>query len=237
MGRQDDIAAGSASTHNQATRVLVWDVPTRVFHWLLAASFLGAFLTAESERLRVAHVMLGYTMLGLVAFRLLWGLVGTRYARFKAFAFGVRGVLGYLQSLLSGSPRHYLGHNPAGSWAIWGLIGLTLMAGITGHATFGEIGGDWMEDLHEGLSNAMLGLVLVHVAGVLVSSLLHRENLVRAMIDGLKYARPHEGIRHRHRIVAALLLAAVAAFWFAGDRLVLPESHAAHENSVGAARH
>ena len=101
----------------EKSKLLVWDVPTRVFHWLLALSFAGAFVTAESERYRDVHVALGYTVLGLVAFRLVWGLIGTRYARFWSFAYGPRSVLTYVKSLFTRSPQHHLGHNPAGSWA------------------------------------------------------------------------------------------------------------------------
>ena len=171
-------------------KVLVWDVPTRAFHWLLALSFVGAFLTAESERYRDLHVMLGYTVVGLVAFRLLWGLIGTRYARFGSFVYGPRRVLTYLKTLFTRSPQHYLGHNPAGSWAIYALLGSSLLAGASGYATYNDIGGHWMEDLHEGLANALLGVVFIHIAGVLVSSVLHRENLVRAMLTGYKSAKP-----------------------------------------------
>ena len=167
-------------------RILVWDIAVRGFHWLLALSFLGALLTSESERYRDVHVMLGYTMLGLIAFRLVWALVGTRYARIASFAFGPRQVAGYLKSLLSGRPQHYVGHNPAGSWAIYALVGLTLLAGATGYAAFNDFGGHWMEELHEGAANLLIGAVVVHLAGVAVSSLLHRENLVRSMITGYK---------------------------------------------------
>ena len=168
------------------TKIRVWDLPTRLFHWLLAASFAGAFLTAESERLRDAHVILGYTMLGLVAFRLVWGILGPRYARFSSFAFGPRAVLGYLKSLLTRSPQHYLGHNPAGSWAIYALLALAALAGATGYATYNDIGGHAMEEVHEAIANGLLGAVIVHIAGVLASSLLHGENLVRSMITGYK---------------------------------------------------
>lgn len=171
------------------SKVLVWDFPTRAFHWLLALSFVGAFLTAESERYRDVHVMLGYTMLGLVAFRLVWGLVGSRYARFWSFAFGPRSVLSYLKSLFTGSPQHYLGHNPAGSWAIYALLALSVLAGASGYAAYNDIGGHWMEDVHEALANTFLGVVFVHLAGVLMSSMLHRENLVRSMLSGYKSRR------------------------------------------------
>jgi cytochrome b len=197
------------------SKILVWDIPTRAFHWLLALSFVGAFLTADSERYRDVHVTLGYTVLGLVGFRLLWGLVGTRYARFWSFAFGPRRVLRYVNSLLTRSPQHYVGHNPAGSWGIYALLGFSVLAGVSGYATYNEIGGHWMEDAHEALANAMLAVVLVHVCGVLVSSLLHRENLVRAMLTGYKSAAPGAGIRVRHRLVGAALLAAVVSFWIA----------------------
>jgi cytochrome b len=200
---------------NQA-KILVWDLPTRAFHWLLALSFAGAFLTAESERYRDVHVMLGYTMLGLVAFRLVWGLIGTRYARFWSFAFGPRSVLAYLKALFTRSPQHYLGHNPAGSWAIYALLALSVLAGASGYATYNDIGGHWMEDVHETLANALLGVVIVHIAGVFVSSVLHRENLVRSMLTGYKSGRLGDGIRYRHRVIGAALLAAVAVFWIAG---------------------
>lgn len=197
-------------------KILVWDLPTRAFHWLLAASFAGAFLTSESERYRDIHVTLGYTMLGLVAFRLAWGLVGTRYARFASFGYGPRAVLAYVKSLFTRAPQHYLGHNPAGSWAIYALLGLSALAGATGYATYNELGGHAMEEVHEALANGLLGVVMVHIAGVLASSLLHGENLVRSMVTGYKSGVSGAGIGHRHRIVGAALVGAVAAFWIAG---------------------
>jgi cytochrome b len=170
-------------------RILVWDLPVRAFHWLLAITFAGAFLTAESERYRDVHVALGYTMLGLLAFRLIWALVGSRYARLSSFAFGPRAVLAYLRSLLTLRPLHYIGHNPAGSWVIYLLVVLGLLTGVAGYATYNDVGGEWLEELHEGTANAMLTLVVVHVAGVVVSSFLHRENLVGSMVTGYKKRR------------------------------------------------
>lgn len=194
-------------------KILVWDIPTRLFHWLLALSFIGAYLTAESEYWRDLHVALGYTVVGLIGFRLVWGLVGTRYARFGSFAFGPSKVLAYVKSLLSPAPQHYVGHNPAGSWAIHGLLLLGLLAGATGYATYEEIGGEWLEELHEFFSNAMLALVLVHVAGVLASSRLHHENLVRGMIDGYKHGAPEQGIKRSYWLLAIVLLVGAIALW------------------------
>jgi len=196
-----------------ATRILVWDIPTRIFHWLLAGSFIGAFVTAESEMFRAVHVALGYLLLALIGFRIVWGIVGTRYARFSAFAFGPSKVWAYLKSLLTRSPQHYLGHNPAGSWAIYGLLLLGVLAGATGYATYNEIGGEWFEELHEALANTMLALVGVHIAGVVVSSLLHRENLVKSMINGYKQGEADQGVRGAYWLIGAGLLAGTVVLW------------------------
>ena len=206
------------------SRVLVWDLPTRVFHWLLALSFTGAFVTAESERYRDVHVLLGYSVLGLVVFRLVWGLVGTRYVRFGSFAYGPRSVATYVKSLFTRSPQRYVGHNPAGSWAIYGLLALSLLAGVSGYATYADIGGRWMEEAHEALATALLALVSVHIAGVVLSSLLHGENLVRSMLSGYKRGKTGEGIARSHRLIGAALVAAVAALWVAGPDSLSPTS-------------
>lgn len=195
--------------------VRVWDLPTRVFHWLMAASFAGAYLTAESERLRDVHVMLGYTVAGLIGFRLVWGLIGTRYARFGSFLFSPGRVLTYLRSLLTPSPEHHLGHNPAGAVAIFLLLGLGLLTALSGFANYQELGGEWLEELHEGVAGAMLAVVVVHVAGVAVSSLLHRENLVAGMISGRKQGAPRDGIAQARPLIGVLLLVTVLAAWVA----------------------
>lgn len=178
-------------------KILIWDIPTRLFHWLLAASIGGAFLTAESERLRDVHVMLGYTAGGLIGFRIIWGLIGTRYARFRSFLFRPGEVIAYVRALATSTPRRYLGHNPLGSLAVFALLGLSLAAVASGHAVLSDRGGEWMEELHEAVAFAILALVGVHVAGVLTSSLLHRENLIGSMITGRKRGTPEQGIGRR----------------------------------------
>ena len=194
-------------------RILVWDLPTRWFHWLLALSFAGAWLTSESERYSDLHVMLGYTLLGLIAFRLVWGFAGSRHARFTDFAYSPAKIVQYLKSLVSGRPEHYLGHNPAGAVAVFLLLALGLATGISGWLTYNEIGGEWFEDVHEFFANSMLAVVGVHIAGVIVSSLLHRENLVRAMVTGYKQGGNEAAIGGKRALSALLLVAAVAGFW------------------------
>jgi cytochrome b len=197
----------------EKTRILVWDLPVRVFHWLLVVSFAGAFATAESERVRDIHVALGYTFAALLAFRLVWGLVGTRYARFRSFAYSPSAVLTYLKSLLARCPDHHVGHNPAGSWMIYAIIALGVVISASGHAVYNDAYGKWSEDLHDAAANAMLVLVVFHVAGVVVSSFMHRENLVRAMLTGYKTGWTSEAIGRTSWVTAVALAAVVAMLW------------------------
>ncbi|NEX62362.1 cytochrome b/b6 domain-containing protein [Noviherbaspirillum galbum] len=214
--------------------ILVWDAPVRVFHWLLVLSFAGAYLTAESERWHLVHITLGYTMGGLVAFRIVWGLVGSRYARFTDFVKPVAAVRRYVASLLARKPEHHVGHNPAGGLAILGLLVLAIAVTVTGWATDNDAR-EWMEEAHEAAANVMLGLVALHVAAVIGSSWLHRENLVGAMLHGFKRGGPGEGIRSPRRLVAVLVMAAVAGFWglqwfgsSTGSGLAIGAGHSVH---------
>ena len=201
----------NASDSSRAT-VLVWDLPLRVFHWLLAGSFVGAFLTAESERWRDVHAVLGYTVLAMVAFRVLWGVFGTRYARFSALPLAPRRALAYLRSLVSARPEHHLGHNPAGSLAIYALLIFAAVTALTGLAALAD-GANWLGELHEGVANAMLAVVILHIAGVGVGSLAHRENLAVGMLTGRKRGASGAGIDHPRRLVAAALIGLVLGFW------------------------
>lgn len=194
-------------------KVLVWDAPTRLFHWLLVASFIGAQMTADSERWRLLHVTCGYTVGVLLVFRLLWGVFGTRHARFAGFVRGPAAVMRYLRSLLSNQPEHYTGHNPMGGWAVLALLASSLLAVASGWLVYVDAGGEWLAELHEFIGDFMLLLVAVHLAGVIVSSWLHRENLVRAMVTGMKPGWPNEAAHGPIRSLALLLLIVVLGLW------------------------
>lgn len=198
-------------------RILVWDWPVRIGHWLLVGSFVLTWLTRESEALRLVHVFAGGTMVGVVLFRLLWGLLGTRHARFASFVRGPGAVLAYLRGLLAGRPAHVTGHNPAGGWAIVALLALTLLAGASGWLAYQDLGGEFFKELHEGLSKTLLAVVLLHVAGVVVGSKVHGESLVRAMFTGYKRGAPGEAIESARPLAVVLLLGTVAlcAWWLA----------------------
>jgi cytochrome b len=198
-------------------RILVWDWPTRIGHWGMAIAFLVAYVTGESEEWRLVHVWAGGALAGLVAFRVVWGLIGSRHARFTGFVRSPMAAWGYLKGLMSGPVEHHTGHNPAGAWAIVALLVLGLAAAASGWPVYQDIGGEWLEELHEGMVNAMLLVVLVHLAGVLIGSLAHKENLPRAMVTGYKFGRAEEAIIGG-RLWAVPVLLACAGFsaWWLG---------------------
>jgi cytochrome b len=210
-------------------RILVWDAPTRAFHWLQAFSFFAAYLTAcpprwaegsliptftASERYRDLHVAFGYILFGLIAFRLVWGFVGTRYARFGSFLFKPGEIFAYLLSLVKNKPLHYIGHNPAGSLAIWLLLALGLTLGVTGVMLMQDDVADVVVDIHAMATNTMLVVVAIHLLGVLVSSVLHHEPLVRSMITGYKSGTPNEAAAKPYYWLASIMAVAVIVFWF-----------------------
>lgn len=194
------------------SRILVWDLPVRLGHWLMAGAFAVAWLTGDSEAWRNVHVVAGYLFAALVAFRLVWGVVGSRHARFADFVRLPGSALGYVKAMLAGRPQHWVGHNPAGGYAILALLALGAATAGSGLANYLEIGGELFEELHEAAGNAMLLVVLLHLAGVAAGSLAHRENLPLAMFTGYKQGDPALAIRRQGWLAAALL---VAWLWLA----------------------
>jgi cytochrome b len=193
-------------------KILVWDLPTRVFHWFMAGSFAGAYYTADSERYRDIHVMLGYVVLGLMVFRIFWGRVGTRYAKFNSFLFAPNEIVAYMMALFQRDTKPYLGHNPAGSVAIWLLLLLGMISGVTGVMAFQDIGGDIIVEWHDLISEGMLGVVVIHILGVMVSSMVYRENLIRSMVTGYKLGEKEQGINCAHTWLGVVVMVVVIAF-------------------------
>ena len=169
----------------------VWDPLVRAFHWSLVAGFAVAWFSAN--RAEDLHTWTGYAAAGLILLRLVWGFAGTRYARFSSFVRGPRGVLAYLRAILKGDEARYVGHNPAGGAMVLALMAGVLGLGVTGWMQFTDTwyGVDWVSNLHSLLAHGMLGLIAVHLGGVVLASVRHRENLVRAMVTGRK--RPPQG--------------------------------------------
>lgn len=169
----------------------VWDLPVRALHLALIAGVAGAWLTSETWT--QWHNAVGYAVLVVVLLRLLWAAVGNTYARFGQFVRGPRETFGYLASLLRGRASRHLGHNPLGGWMVLLLLGCVAATGATGWlcTTDRYWGDEAMFALHTTLAWTLLGLVALHVTGVLTMSFQHRENLVAAMLHGRK-REPHE---------------------------------------------
>lgn len=205
-------------------RIRVWDLPTRLFHWTLVASVLIAFLSSEEDSaLADWHIPAGWIAAVLIAFRLIWGFVGGEHARFANFLRPGH-LISHLKGLLRRRPQPTLGHNPLGALAIIALLGMVAAVVATGVTMFGG------EDLHETLAWTLLALIGVHVAAVLVTSLVTRDNLVGAMMTGTKEAERHPGARDArgagwYALPVSGALAGLAAF---GATTVDPLAFAPH---------
>lgn len=178
----------------------VWDPFVRFFHWTLVLSFLVAYIT-EEDFLDI-HSFAGYTVLTLLSLRIIWGLIGTRHARFSDFVFSPRTIKQFIKDTLSFRAKRYLGHNPAGGAMIILMIISLLVTTVTGIAVYGieeqagplaswfilhdTFWGEVFEEVHEFFANFTVLLVFIHVAGVIFESFVHKENLVKSMIDGKK---------------------------------------------------
>lgn len=202
-----------STTHS--TEITIWDPLVRLFHWILVAAFCAAYFTQgepfegfqdrlDGEWLQTVHVWAGYTIAGLLLFRLIWGFVGPRHARFGDFVHGPRVTLAYVKDVLMRRAPRYLGHNPAGGAMIVVLLlsltttvaaglalygankGLGPLAGLLADASDSTT--HTIKEVHEFCANFTLLLVAGHLFGVVWESLLHRENLARAMITGRKRA-------------------------------------------------
>lgn len=203
------------TTASPARRILVFDAFVRVFHWLLAAAFIAAFALAnladDHSNAFVAHMLIGMVIVFIVALRIVWGFVGSRYARFGSFVFGPRETASYMTGVL-GRPggRAYVGHNPGSAWAIFAMLVLFIGLGITG--LMNARGIEAAEELHEILAWSLAGIAAIHVAGVLLHVVRRKENIVASMIHGHKQGAPEAAIGAPRRW-AAVALALLTAFW------------------------
>ena len=173
-------------TQTQVQKTIpIWDIGVRLFHWSLVTSVSLTYFVISP---RDMHKLFGYTVLALIVFRLIWGLVGSKHARFASFIPGPRKLIGYLVDIAKGREKRFLGHNPAGAAMIIALLTILGAIGTTGYMMGMDVyfGEEWLEDLHKALVNGLLLLVVLHLAGVAIASLRHHENLVIAMITGRK---------------------------------------------------
>jgi cytochrome b len=194
---------------NETDSVKVWDRFLRFFHWTLALCFAISFFSGELHA-STLHVLVGYVLCALLAARVYWGFKGSEYARFRSFIYPLSEALAYLRSMLKGNPRHYVGHNPAGALMVFTMFGLLGAIFVSGLLTLGTIDFEGplrflanhvsddasyaFRHLHKLLPPLALGLVLLHLLGVVVGSIQHKENLARAMLTGRKRSPSPSGL-------------------------------------------
>jgi cytochrome b len=211
----------NAAAHPESARAMpvptrrVIDAPTRMFHWLFALSFVGAYITADGERWRLLHVTLGYTLAGLLAFRVLYGLFGPRQAGLGQLWRKLSGAPAWLRSCASapglGAVNWRQGQNLLMALAVFALLVMVVPLTLSGYGSYNEWGG-WLEDVHEFFGEAFLAVVLGHIALIAGLSVLRRKNQALPMLTGRVEGPGPSLVKHNRSWLAVLLLAAVLAF-------------------------
>ncbi|QBB69699.1 hypothetical protein ELE36_04545 [Pseudolysobacter antarcticus] len=208
-----------------ATHSKIWDLPTRIFHWLLVVLIVLQYLSGEFELLSMQwHFWLGYTTLALIVFRVLWGFFGSQSARFSSFVRGPIAAARYAASLFSKNPQRSVGHNPLGGWSVLLMLLCVLAQAVTGLFSSDDVSEAgplvehvsaatvrWMTHLHHLNQNILLLLIAVHIVAVLLHWLLGRENLIAAMLSGRKKLPAAVRLRFVGNSIALLLFAISAA--------------------------
>jgi cytochrome b len=180
--------AWPADGATSSATVRVWDPMVRIFHWSLVGLFTFSFFTGDEWK--SAHIWSGYAIAGLIVFRIIWGFIGGRHARFSDFVKSPITVMGFMIDTARHRAKRYIGHNPAGGMMVLALILMISIIAASGYMMTTDMfwGMEWVSDVHETTVYLTIGLVVLHVIGVVLASLEHRENLVRAMITGWKRA-------------------------------------------------
>ena len=227
--------SNSAAISSRGSGVFVWDLTVRLFHWTLVALVIALFVTAEIlDGAIELHATLGRAALALVLFRVLWGVVGSSYARFSQFVRGPGTVLTYARSLLAQQSEFIAGHNPLGGWMVMVLLVAILLQAVLGmfanddilfegpltYLVSKEIS-DLITGLHKDMFTVLLVLVALHVAAVLWHKLFKGEDLLTAMFTGYKHLPPGAQAENAGGggIMLALTLLAicmVVVYWLTG---------------------
>ncbi len=187
-------------------KILVWDIPARLFHWAFAASLAAAigigFLVEDEQPLFQWHMVFGIAALFLLAVRVVMGFVGSRYSRFSSYPVRPREIAGYLVSAVVSKTKLYAGNNPGSAMAavlMFLLVPALFLSGI-------EFGGEAMEELHEPCAWALLAVIGAHLAGLAWHTIRHGENISLAMITGRKMGKPEDAIASTHPAWGAIIL-------------------------------
>jgi len=194
-------------------KILVYDLPTRLFHWIFASLFLTAFTiakTTDDESIVFSyHMLLGLLLGGLVIWRIIWGFIGSRYARFSSFALSPVQLKDYFFGILTGSKKRWAGHNPASSWAALAMLLLAFGLAVTGYLMVTG-SKETFEDFHEFLANMFMIIAVFHVSGVIFHSMRFKDQIALSMVTGKKdFAEPELAVKSSRSFAAIVLLALV----------------------------
>lgn len=196
----------------------VYDLPTRLFHWTFAGLFLAAFAIAKTvddeSTVFSYHMLLGIMLSAVVLWRVVWGFVGSRYARFSSFKLNPKDLFVYFRDFFSSHTKRDVGHNPASSWAAITMFVLALGLGLTGYLMAQGTNKEFFEDLHELLANGFIIVVISHIAGILLHTVRHRDAIGLSMVHGKKSFESSLGIAKSHNFAALVFVVFVGAFAF-----------------------
>ncbi len=204
--------ADSSGSPVAASRRVI-DAPTRMVHWLMALSFTGAYITAETERWQLVHITLGYTLLGLIVWRLVWGLLGPRRSRLGALFSRLKQAPALARAWMGGQGNLLASQQWLNALAIVAILVLGLVVTVSGFGLEQDWLGELLEELHEGAGEAMLAVVLAHLGLIALAAVLKRQNTVLPMITGRMPGRGPDLVKQSMGWLAALILAAVVGFW------------------------
>ncbi|MTI86928.1 MAG: DUF4405 domain-containing protein [Balneolaceae bacterium] len=202
---------------NKRKKTKVYDWPTRIFHWLFAILFLGAYIIAEfvddESKIFSYHMLAGITMIFLLLIRIVWGFIGTTYARFSSFKLQPRELVKYLKDSVIAKTKRYLGHNPASSYAAILMFICALGLAVTGILMTSGTKMEFYEESHELFANLFLVTVIIHVGGILFHHLKHNDSLWSSMLDGSKKSLPGiDGIRNT-KAISGIILLMLTSLW------------------------
>ncbi len=201
---------------NTKTRFLVWDLPVRLFHWLLVAGLFGAVVIVygfgDHSPQFPYHALFGLTIVLMVVLRIIWGIAGTRYAKFSSFLYGPGKVISYLKDVFTNGSTSYTGHNPGSSWAIFVMLICILMLGITGFR-MGQ-GFEEVKKFHEFFATLLLVTVGAHILGIIIHTIRKKENITASMIHGKKEVEEKDSIPSAKPIIAILFVLITLAWGY-----------------------
>ncbi|MFN7903970.1 MAG: cytochrome b/b6 domain-containing protein [Pseudobdellovibrionaceae bacterium] len=198
-------------------RKLVYDLPTRLFHWIFGGLFLIAFAIAKTvdddSSWFNLHSLVGLTLGFVVLLRIVWGIFGTQHARFSGFALNPMNLITYFTGIMSGEKKRWAGHNPASSWAGLVMMSLALCLAFTGYLMTSGPDKETFEDIHEILANSFMIVVVLHILGILLHTFRYKEMIGLSMIDGKKAeVPPSQTINSSKPFFGYLFVSLVLAF-------------------------